>query len=59
MASAPKPVSPPRKQDFSAKVNQFWHRVTDGLELNQLWNQFRRILDVAIQRDDVPRAEVV
>ena len=26
---------------FGTRLNQFWHRVTDGLELNQLWNQFR------------------
>jgi phosphoserine phosphatase RsbU/P len=24
-----------------AQTGQFWRRVTDGLELNQLWNQFR------------------
>jgi phosphoserine phosphatase RsbU/P len=24
-----------------AQTEQFWRRVTDGLELNQLWNQFR------------------
>ena len=34
--------SPPgQKQDFSAKLNHFWRRVTDGLELNQLWAQFQ------------------
>lgn len=63
MASAPKPVSPPRKQDFSAKVNQFWHRVTDGLELNQLWNQFQTDARASYRlysRDvDSTRAEMV
>jgi sigma-B regulation protein RsbU (phosphoserine phosphatase) len=28
-------------QNVGTRLNQFWHRVTDGLELNQLWNQFR------------------
>lgn len=63
MASAPKPVSLPRKQDFSAKVNQFWHRVTDGLELNQLWNQFQTDARASYRlysRDvDSTRAEMV
>jgi sigma-B regulation protein RsbU (phosphoserine phosphatase) len=26
---------------FGARMKQFWQRTTDGLELNQLWNQFR------------------
>jgi len=26
---------------FTQRVKQFWRRVTDGLELNQLWSQFR------------------
>jgi phosphoserine phosphatase RsbU/P len=29
------------KQDFATKLNLFWRRVTDGLELNQLWSQFQ------------------
>jgi phosphoserine phosphatase RsbU/P len=41
MATAPQPVAPPHKDDFGTKVNQFWRRVTDGLELNQLWTQFQ------------------
>jgi phosphoserine phosphatase RsbU/P len=24
------------------RVNRFWHRVTEGLELNQLWSQFEK-----------------
>ena len=30
-----------QNQDFSTKLNHFWRRVTDGLELNQLWSQFQ------------------
>ncbi|HEY6250835.1 MAG TPA: serine/threonine protein phosphatase, partial [Candidatus Angelobacter sp.] len=26
---------------FAQRVSQFWRRVTDGLELNQLWSQFQ------------------
>lgn len=29
------------KQAFGTKLNLFWRRVTDGLELNQLWSQFQ------------------
>lgn len=31
-----------QRPDFSARVNQFWQRVTDGLEVNQLWSQFEK-----------------
>ena len=43
MSGAYQPVAPEpvQKQDFSTKVNLFWRRVTDGLELNQLWSQFQ------------------
>src|SRR5690242_17692993 len=43
MASTSRPVNPQAagRQSFGTRVNQFWQRVTDGLELNQLWNQFR------------------
>src|SRR5581483_2048416 len=42
MASAPQRVAPqPPRDDFGTRVNQFWRRVTDGMELNQLWNQFQ------------------
>src|SRR5215831_13135337 len=27
---------------FGDKVNRFWKRVTEGLELNQLWSQFEK-----------------
>jgi hypothetical protein len=35
-------TSPPAGQHsrLSTQLNQFWQRVTDGLELNQLWTQF-------------------
>jgi phosphoserine phosphatase RsbU/P len=34
-------VSEPRREDLGGKFNRFWRRVTDGLELEQLWNQFQ------------------
>src|SRR5579859_854604 len=42
MSSAPNPATtaaPPQR--FFAKVERFWQRVTDGLAVNQLWDQFR------------------
>src|ERR1700729_104906 len=39
MATAPPPASaqrPPR----GVRLHQFWQRVTEGLELTQLWSQF-------------------
>ena len=43
MASPSQPVNsqPAGRQSFGGWVNRFWQRVTDGLELNQLWDQFR------------------
>ena len=43
MATTSQPVSPrpTGRQSFGTRMNQFWQRVTDGLELNQLWSQFR------------------
>ena len=40
MASSPQAVPPPHgvKND----VRQFWHRVTEGLAMNQLWTQFAK-----------------
>ena len=32
---------PPGKQSFSDRANRFWLRVTEGMQLSQLWNQFR------------------
>ncbi len=34
-----RPAPPPT---FREKVNRFWLRVTEGLELNQLWSQFEK-----------------
>ncbi len=41
MAAAPQPIPPQPRGDFGTKVKQFWKRVTDGMEINQLWNQFQ------------------
>jgi len=43
MVTSSQPVSPPPfgRQNLATRVNQFWQRVTDGLELDQLWDQFR------------------
>ena len=43
MASPSQPASPPLsdRPRGRARIHQFWQRVTNGLELNQLWNQFR------------------
>jgi phosphoserine phosphatase RsbU/P len=38
-SSASPPARQPRPK-LTTQVNQFWQRVTDGLELNQLWTQF-------------------
>jgi len=34
-----RPAAPPT---FREKINRFWLRVTEGLELNQLWSQFEK-----------------
>ena len=39
-SSAPSQPVPPLT--FGQKVNRFWLRVTEGLELNQLWSQFEK-----------------
>jgi hypothetical protein len=36
----PRPPVPPRQPNFIKKLQEFWARVTDGLELQQLWSQF-------------------
>src|SRR6266571_4500790 len=43
MVTSSQPASPPPlgRQSFGTRVNRFWQRVTDGLELDQLWDQFR------------------
>jgi sigma-B regulation protein RsbU (phosphoserine phosphatase) len=40
-ASQPPGPQPAQKQDFGTRLNHFWRRVTDGLELSQLWSQFQ------------------
>jgi phosphoserine phosphatase RsbU/P len=35
------PVQPTGHRSFATHVKQFWQRTTDGLGLNDLWNQFR------------------
>lgn len=39
--TAPPPLPPPPKPGVSGEIRGFWNRVTDGLEINQLWAQFR------------------
>ena len=39
--SSPAPSPLPPKHDFGTRLDRFWRRVTEGLELNQLWSQFR------------------
>ena len=42
MATAFPPAEPARAQrpPFGVRLHQFWRRVTEGLELTQLWSQF-------------------
>jgi sigma-B regulation protein RsbU (phosphoserine phosphatase) len=39
-APAPLPTAAAKKLGFFASLEVFWHRVTEGLELSQLWKQF-------------------
>lgn len=39
-ASAP-PPNPPRRAEIFVQLDKFWQRVTEGLELSQLWKQFQ------------------
>src|SRR5450432_497084 len=43
MATSYQPVNPQPggRQNSGGRLSRFWQRVTDGLELNQLWDQFR------------------
>ncbi|HEX8812900.1 MAG TPA: SpoIIE family protein phosphatase, partial [Terracidiphilus sp.] len=34
------PPSAGRRPEFFVQLDRFWHRVTEGLELSQLWKQF-------------------
>ena len=40
-ASSPQPARAVTKEELGGRFHQFWQRVTDGLELNQLWTQFQ------------------
>lgn len=42
MATAPPPAQPASAQPvpFSVRLKQFWQRVTEGMEISQLWSQF-------------------
>ena len=31
-----------QKQSFTERVDRFWERVTEGIQLSQLWSQFRK-----------------
>lgn len=37
----PTPVPPVRQPGLFEMLNRFWSRMTEGLELNQLWSQFK------------------
>jgi hypothetical protein len=39
MATIPPTAAAPRPT-FGVRMHQFWQRVTEGLELTQLWSQF-------------------
>jgi phosphoserine phosphatase RsbU/P len=40
-AQPPYGMYPPPNPRLSDRANQFWLRVTEGMQLSQLWNQFR------------------
>ena len=42
MAAAPPPIgqSPAQPVPFGVRLHNFWRRVTEGLEVSQLWSQF-------------------
>lgn len=39
-APGPPPPNPTRRPEIFVQLDKFWLRVTEGLELNQLWKQF-------------------
>ncbi len=41
-APAPSPSVAPRPARFRQRARDFWSRISEGLELNQLWSQFVR-----------------
>ena len=60
--SAPAPPTASSPPDFLARLERFWRRVTDGLELDQLWSQFKsdaqssyRLYSKDIQPSSEPR----
>ncbi|MFZ0807769.1 MAG: PP2C family protein-serine/threonine phosphatase [Candidatus Sulfotelmatobacter sp.] len=34
------PTGPPQRVPFGVRLHNFWRRVTEGLEISQLWSQF-------------------
>jgi sigma-B regulation protein RsbU (phosphoserine phosphatase) len=40
-STATPPAAPPPPQRFQQRAKDFWASVSEGLELNQLWSQFR------------------
>src|ERR1700691_4173925 len=42
MATASPPARPvsPQRIPFRVRLHRFWQRITEGLELTQLWSQF-------------------
>jgi hypothetical protein len=40
MATTYPPVQPGQPVTFGVRLHRFWRRVTDGLEVSQLWSQF-------------------
>ena len=40
MATAPPTQTTPQPVPFMVRLQQFWRRVTEGLEISQLWSQF-------------------
>ncbi|HXZ80136.1 MAG TPA: PP2C family protein-serine/threonine phosphatase [Terriglobales bacterium] len=43
------PGPPPREPNFFRRIENFWERVTEGLELEQLWAQFKQEARVGYQ----------
>src|SRR5690349_10673096 len=42
MSAAPAAAPAPRPHQPGRKLEQFWHRLTEGLKLNELWSQFEK-----------------
>ncbi|HZQ70733.1 MAG TPA: PP2C family protein-serine/threonine phosphatase [Terriglobales bacterium] len=40
-AVPPPPNPPPHRPEILVALDRFWQRVTEGLQLNQLWSQFK------------------